>query len=72
MKNAIVAVFALTLLTSAAWADSIALSGPVSLTGNGFGANTTALAIQSHGPASNSGSGCIEPGLIAGSGACAS
>jgi hypothetical protein len=72
MKNAIAAVFALTLLTSAAWADSIALSGPVSLTGNGFGANTTALTIQSHGPASNSESGCIAPSLIAGSGACAS
>jgi PEP-CTERM motif len=71
MKHAIAAAFALTLLSSAAWADSIGLSGPVSLSGNGFGANTTALTIQSHGPASNSESGCIAPGLIAGGGACA-
>jgi len=71
MKNAIATVFALTLLSSAAWADSIVLSGPVSLSGNGFGANTTALTIQSHGPATNSESGCIAPGLTAGSGACA-
>ena len=71
MKNAIAAAFALTLLSSAAWADSIVLSGPVSLSGNGFGANTTALTIQSHGPAINSESGCIAPGLVAGSGACA-
>ena len=72
MKNAIAAAFALTLISSAAWADSIVLSGPVSLSGNGFGANTTALTIQSHGPGSNSESGCIAPGLVAGSGACAS
>jgi len=71
MKNAIATAFALTLLSSAAWADSIVLSGPVSLSGNGFGANTTALTIQSHGPATNSESGCIAPGLTAGSGACA-
>jgi PEP-CTERM motif len=43
----------------------------VSLSGNGFGANTTALTIQSHGPASNSESGCIAPGLIGGGSACA-
>jgi PEP-CTERM motif len=71
MKHAIATAFALTLLSSAAWADSIVLSGPVSLSGNGFGANTTALTIQSHGPASNSESGCIASGLIAGGGACA-
>ncbi len=71
MKNAIATAFILALLSPAAWADSIILSGPVSLTGNGFGSNTTALTIQSHGPASNSESGCIAPGLVAGSGACA-
>jgi len=71
MKNAIATAFMLALLSPAAWADSIVLSGPVSLSGNGFGSNTTALTIQSHGPATNSESGCIAPGLVAGSGACA-
>jgi len=71
MKNVISTAFALAFLSSAAWADSIVLSGPLSLSGNGFGSNTTALTIQSHGPATNSESGCIAPGLIAGSSACA-
>src|SRR5437899_1494557 len=71
MKNAIATAFALQVLSSAAWSDSFVLSGLVSLSGNGFGANTTALTIQSHGPAINSESGCIAPGLMAGSGACA-
>jgi len=48
MKNAIATAFALAFLSSAAWADSIVLSGPVALSGNGFGSHTTALTIQSH------------------------
>jgi hypothetical protein len=46
MKNAIATAFALAFLSSAAWADSIVLSGPVALSGNGFGSHTTALTIR--------------------------
>lgn len=56
-----------------AWADSLVMAGPVSSTGNGFGANARALTMQSHGPRNTSESGCIAPsggGLSAGGGAC--
>ena len=58
-------------LGSVARADSIVFSGPMVVTGFGFGNDPRALTIQSHGPSNNSESGCIAPGLIAGSGACA-
>lgn len=61
----------LGLFGATAWADSIALAGTFAATGNGFGSNTTALTIQSHGPGANSESGCISPGLNAGPSACA-
>ncbi len=66
-------VFALAFLSSAAWADSIVLSGPVVVKGFGFGADPRDLTIQSHGPKNNSEQGCIAPGspLGEGSGACA-
>ena len=55
---------------------SIILVGPLSLTGNGFGADPRALTVQSHGPGQTTESGCIAPdgggGLITGSSACAS
>jgi PEP-CTERM motif len=56
---------------ASAWADSIVLAGTQAVSGNGFGATTTALTIQSHGPGANSESGCISPGLSAGASACA-
>jgi len=71
MKKAIGTVFALAFLSSAAWADSIVLSGPVVVSGFGFGADPRDLTIQSHGPTNNSEQGCIAPGLIEGASACA-
>lgn len=71
MKRAMVLVLGMGLLGSTAWADSIVLSGPMVVSGNGFGNDPRALTIQSHGPSANSESGCIAPGLTAGSGACA-
>jgi hypothetical protein len=64
MKNAIATAFALALLSSTAWADSIVFSGAVSLSGNGFGSNTSALTIQSHGPASNSEAAALRAALL--------
>jgi hypothetical protein len=71
MKKVIGTVFALAFLSSAALADSIVLSGPVVVKGFGFGADPRDLTIQSHGPGNNSEQGCIAPGLIEGSSACA-
>ena len=75
MKKLLSVVAAIGLAAScSAWADGIVLSGPIDMTGNGFGANMRALTIQSHGPRATSESGCIAPsggGLMAGSGACA-
>lgn len=73
IKKAIGTVFALAFLSSAAWADSIVLSGPVVVKGFGFGADPRDLTIQSHGPGNNSEQGCIAPGspLGEGSSACA-
>ncbi|GAC1414915.1 MAG: hypothetical protein NVSMB62_01510 [Acidobacteriaceae bacterium] len=67
----IATVFVLGLMSSAAWADSIVLFGPFDVSGNGFGNNPRALTIQSHGPKQTTESGCIAPGLIGGSSACA-
>ena len=55
----------------AAKADSLVFSGPLVVSGNGFGNDPRVLTIQSHGPSVNTESGCIAPGLIAGGGACA-
>ncbi len=71
MKKAIFTGLTFAFLSSAAWADSIILAGPVAISGFGFGNNPRALTIQSHGPRNNSEQGCIAPGLISGSGACA-
>lgn len=71
MKRATILLLSLGLLGSTAWADSIVYSGAVAITGNGFGADSRALTIQSHGPSNSTESGCIAPGLTAGSGACA-
>ncbi len=71
MKKSFFTALALSLLSSVALADSIVFSGPLVITGNGFGNNPRALTIQSHGPANNSESGCIAPGLVSGSSACA-
>ena len=71
MKKLIGTVFALAFLSSAAFADSIVLVGPVVVKGFGFGADPRDLTIQSHGPTNNSEQGCIAPGLIEGSSACA-
>ena len=61
-------------ITAAARADIIFV-GPEDISGFGFGNNPRALTIQSHGPGSNSESGCIAPngsgGLINRSAACA-
>ena len=66
-----VLVLGMGLLGSTAWADSIVFSGPMVVSGNGFGNDPRLLTIQSHGPSMNTESGCIAPGLTAGSGACA-
>lgn len=71
MKKLVFSVCALTLLSSAAWADNIDLAGSVVVTGNGFGNDQRALTIQSHGPSNTTESGCIAPGLISGPSACA-
>ena len=71
MKRALGLLLGMGLLGSTAWADSIVFSGPMVVTGNGFGNNPRALTIQSHGPSNSTESGCIAPGLISGSGACA-
>ena len=74
MKRVAVVLLGMGLLGTAgsvARADSIVFSGPMVVTGFGFGNDPRVLTIQSHGPSSNSESGCIAPGLIAGAAACA-
>ena len=71
VRRAWLLLLGMGLVGSTAWADSIVLSAPLVSTGNGFGNNPRALTIQSHGPSANSEQGCIAPGLIAGSSACA-
>lgn len=71
IKKVIGTVFALAFLSSAAFADSIVLVGPLVVKGFGFGADPRSLTIQSHGPGNNSEQGCIAPGLIEGASACA-
>lgn len=62
-----------TLATLPAMADLV-FAGQYVVGGSGFGALPRALTVQSHGPATNTESGCIAPGpgnsLISGSGAC--
>jgi hypothetical protein len=69
--RAITLLFTLGFFGATAWADSITLAGTYVVTGNGFGSNPRALTIQSHGPSANTESGCIAPGLTAGTSACA-
>ena len=71
VKRVIFTGLTFAFLSSAAWADSIVLAGPVALSGFGFGNDPRALTIQSHGPRNNSEQGCIAPGLTSGSSACA-
>jgi hypothetical protein len=58
-----------TVASSPALADLI-FQGEFVVGGSGFGALPRALTIQSHGPATNTESGCVAPGLTVGAGAC--
>lgn len=71
MKRALILFLGLGLFGATAWADSITFGGTVVVSGNGFGNDPRALTIQSHGPATNTESGCIGAGLSSGAGACA-
>lgn len=69
-KMILVTVAVLAAATHPALADLILL-GPEVVGGSGFGALPRALTIQSHGPSQTTEQGCIAPGLIEGSTACA-
>jgi len=73
LRLAWIVVLVLSFGLSTAFADII-LVGPEERTGSGFGNLPRALTLQSHGPSSNTESGCIAPdgsgGLIQGHSAC--
>jgi len=71
MHGAIGGLAVLVILAPLPAMANLIFGGQVIVGGSGFGNLPRALTIQSHGPSTNTESGCIAPGLTSGAGACA-